>query len=83
MKESQADCRDSAHDVLVFNGEIDMNHKRKRPKNKRAGCLMCKPNKMNGINPDSIFNGGIGPSGGMRSAKLIHYSNSDLRELNK
>ncbi len=25
-----------------------MNHKRKRPKNRRAGCLMCKPNKMNG-----------------------------------
>lgn len=22
-----------------------MNHKRKRPKNRRAGCLMCKPNK--------------------------------------
>ena len=25
-----------------------MNHKRGRPKNRRAGCLMCKPNKMNG-----------------------------------
>lgn len=25
-----------------------MNHKRHRPKNQRAGCLMCKPNKMNG-----------------------------------
>ena len=25
-----------------------MNHKRKRPKNRRAGCLMCKPHKMNG-----------------------------------
>lgn len=25
-----------------------MNHKRRRPKNRRAGCLMCKPNKMNG-----------------------------------
>lgn len=24
-----------------------MNHKRKRPKNARAGCLLCKPNKMN------------------------------------
>jgi hypothetical protein len=23
-------------------------HKRKRPKNRRAGCLMCKPHKMNG-----------------------------------
>ncbi len=25
-----------------------MNFKRKRPKNRRAGCLMCKPHKMNG-----------------------------------
>ncbi len=25
-----------------------MNHKRKRPKNRRAGCLMCKPYKANG-----------------------------------
>lgn len=25
-----------------------MNHKRGKPKNSRAGCLMCKPNKMNG-----------------------------------
>ena len=25
-----------------------MNHKRGRPKNARAGCLMCKPWKMNG-----------------------------------
>lgn len=22
-------------------------HKRRRPKNRRAGCLLCKPNKMN------------------------------------
>lgn len=28
-----------------------MNHKRKRPKNARAGCLMCKPWKVNGANP--------------------------------
>jgi hypothetical protein len=25
-----------------------MNHKRKRPKNRRAGCLMCKYWKVNG-----------------------------------
>ena len=25
-----------------------MNHKRGKPKNQRAGCLMCKPQKMNG-----------------------------------
>jgi len=27
-----------------------MNHKRKRPKNRRAGCLLCKPWKINGYN---------------------------------
>lgn len=25
-----------------------MHHKRKRPKNSRAGCLLCKPHKGNG-----------------------------------
>jgi len=25
------------------------NHKRRRPKNRRAGCLMCKPHKANGV----------------------------------
>jgi hypothetical protein len=25
-------------------------HKRKRPKNRRAGCLLCKPWKVNGYN---------------------------------
>ena len=24
----------------------EMNHKRKRPKQSRAGCLLCKPNKI-------------------------------------
>ena len=26
-----------------------MNHKRKRPKNRRAGCLLCKPHKANHV----------------------------------
>lgn len=26
-----------------------MHHKRRRPKNRRAGCLMCKPWKINGV----------------------------------
>ncbi len=26
-----------------------MNHKRKRPKSTRAGCLLCKPHKLNAI----------------------------------
>jgi hypothetical protein len=28
-----------------------MHHKRKRPKNRRAGCLFCKPHKANGACP--------------------------------
>lgn len=28
-----------------------MHHKRKRPKSARAGCLMCKPHKANGMCP--------------------------------
>jgi hypothetical protein len=28
-----------------------MHHKRKRPKNARSGCLMCKPHKANGACP--------------------------------
>lgn len=30
-----------------------MNHKRGRPKNRRAGCLMCKNWKMNGAGKNS------------------------------
>lgn len=29
-----------------------MNHKRRRPKNRRAGCLLCKPWKANGAHED-------------------------------
>jgi hypothetical protein len=28
------------------------NHKRKRPKNSRAGCLLCKPWKANGVSSE-------------------------------
>jgi hypothetical protein len=27
-----------------------MHHKRKRPKQSRAGCMLCKPHKRNGVN---------------------------------
>lgn len=29
-----------------------MNHKRKHPKNRRSGCLLCKPWKVNGVGKD-------------------------------
>lgn len=37
-----------------------MNHKRRKCKNARAGCLMCKPNKMNGWNKDILGHIGFG-----------------------
>lgn len=30
-----------------------MNYKRKRPRNRRAGCKFCKPWKVNGFNKES------------------------------
>jgi len=35
-------------------------HKYRKTKNQRAGCLMCKPNKMNGAKPGDIGPGGFG-----------------------
>lgn len=37
-----------------------MNHKRGKPKNARAGCLLCKPNKMNGWNKGELGHYGFG-----------------------
>ena len=34
-----------------------MNFKRRKPKNKRAGCLMCKPHKMNGVKAPTKIRG--------------------------
>ena len=39
-----------------------MNHKRGRSKNRRAGCLMCKPNKQHGWKQKSL-NGSLGHCG--------------------
>ena len=52
-----------------------MNHKRGRPKNSRAGCLMCKPNKMNGVNKDKLGHTGWSKLKNTILAKL------DLKEL--
>jgi hypothetical protein len=37
-----------------FCEECMAHHKRKRPKNQRAGCLMCKPWKMNGFGQNRL-----------------------------
>lgn len=31
-----------------------MNHKRKRPRNSRAGCKLCKPWKVNGFSTERV-----------------------------
>ena len=31
-----------------------MNHKRGRPRNRRAGCKMCKPWKVNGVRTQTV-----------------------------
>ena len=31
-----------------------MNHKRERPANRRAGCKLCKPWKVNGVSTERI-----------------------------
>lgn len=38
-----------------------MNHKRGRSKSRRAGCLMCKPNKMSGWPDTQLGHRGFGP----------------------
>lgn len=47
-----------------------MSHKRKRPKNARAGCLMCKPNKMNGGHKEKLGHTGFGKLRLLAAAKL-------------
>ena len=45
---------------LSPSGKEIMNHKRGKRKNARAGCLLCKPNKMNGWNKDRLGHTGFG-----------------------
>lgn len=49
-----------------------MHHKRKRPKNARAGCLMCKPHKANGACPRH-------KDMGMGNLRRMQSSQHDLR----
>ena len=51
--------------------ETNMNHKRKKPKNSRAGCLMCKPNKMNGWEKHEK----LGHTGFGKIKQWVHSSN--------
>jgi len=53
-----------------------MNHKRKRPKNARAGCLMYKPNKMNGWGKDRIDIKKVG----FHNLKGKYFQNLDIKQ---
>lgn len=45
--------------IIKLYKEVYMHHKRGRTKNRRAGCLMCKPNKMNGWRKDQLGHRGF------------------------
>jgi hypothetical protein len=45
-----------------------MHHKRRRPKNRRAGCLYCKPHKVNGYTTLVHIKGG--PKGKVKADEV-------------
>ena len=51
-----------------------MNHKRRRPKTSRAGCLMCKPNKLGQGNEKKLGHRGFG------KLRAEHRAISDLKD---
>ena len=56
-----------------------MNHKRRKPKNGRAGCLMCKPHKMNGYGHTKSI---TGPNKvGISNIKNEFLAKEDLKTL--
>jgi hypothetical protein len=54
-----------------------MNHKRGKRKNARSGCLMCKPNKMNG------WKKGINSYGhhGFSKIRKLYFADKELSEI--
>lgn len=57
-----------------------MNHKRGRAKNRRAGCLMCKPHKANGVKNRNLSNPHGARMGGLARTWKQEYR-GHLREL--
>ncbi len=49
-------------------------HKRKRPKNRRAGCLICKPWKVNGFAKDRV------DAEPFSAHRRRHYADRELQE---
>lgn len=56
-----------------------MNHKRGKPKNARAGCLMCKRQKVNGFGHKKNPIEGLGKVGG-GNLKQEYFANIDIKE---
>ena len=56
-----------------------MNFKRGKPKNQRAGCLMCKPHKMNGYGHTKRPHTGLNKTG-FGKLKDAFLSLIDLRD---
>ena len=53
------------------------NHKRKRPKNRRAGCLMCKPEKMNGFGKDRL------DKTSFSDVRRRYFAKIEMKEVNR
>ena len=56
-----------------------MHHKRGRPKNRRAGCLLCKPHKMNGFGHTRKMNGPDKTGGGNIKQEIC--AKEDMKEI--
>ena len=52
-------------------------YKRRRPKNARAGCLLCHPEKMNGAPPADKYRVGELRRLGGRSHRLVERVDAD------
>jgi hypothetical protein len=53
---NEAIALDAGYDAkFTYSGSGEMaNHKRKRTKNRRCGCLLCKPWKVNGFRTERL-----------------------------
>ena len=47
--------------------------KRRRPKNRRAGCLLCNPRKANGASPSSMYSMGEARRLGGRGRRMSRH----------
>lgn len=73
-------ARAALGDYLYVVLAAGMNHKRRRPKNARAGCLMCKPWKVNGASkarPEDVTSQSPGTHTGVCKGKDSWHDSHD------